>query len=254
VGTSADYAPFEDYDPSGALIGFDIDLIRKIAERLRFVADFHDMDFDSLFPALGVRYIDVIAAAVSETPERSRFADFTDPYFESWMVFLSHEGYIDDSTPSDFSQLNGKIIAAQSGTTQEDILIDMRDGGGDPPFDDPIPVAPGMIIYTHISLPTIVSLMEAKDNVDVGTDRGPIHAAIMIDKVADNYVKNSKEAILERTNEAFLEIVETCSFALPLGSSLVKVINIIIENLRDEGEIDLLIEKWFGGGGIEQTP
>ena len=255
VGTSADYFPFEDYDPNGALFGFDIDLVKIVAERLRFVVDFHDMDFDSLFPALGVRYIDVIAAAVSETPERRRFADFTDPYFESWMVLLSHEGDIDDREPLDLGQLNGKIVAAQSGTTQEEILIDIRDGDGitGSPFEKPL--APYMLVYSHASLPTIVNQMIVNDEIDDGkTVKGIIHAVIMIDKVADNYVRRSAEIPLEHTNEAFLEIVETCSFALPLGSSLVEIINGIIGDLRKEGELDRLIEKWFGGRSIEQTP
>lgn len=257
VGTSTGYEPFEFYDLNGAIIGFDIDLIKIIGERLRFVVDVHDMDFNSLFPALGVRYIDVIAAAVSETLERSKFADFTKPYYESGMVLLSHDGDIDESQP--ISQLNGKIVAAQSGTTQEAILHAIKEGGGDPPFDDPDPYAPGMMIYTNVSLPTIVTLMGAKDNVEVqtetGTYEGPIHATIMIDKVADSYIVHRPQPPLVRTTEAFLNSVETCSFALPLGSSLVDVINDILDELLEPGgEIDRLIEKWFGGVSVEQTP
>jgi len=261
VGTSADYPPFEDYDLNGAIIGFDIDLIKIIAEKLRFVVDLNDMDFNSLFPALGVRYIDIIAAAVSETPDRLRFADFTIPYYESAMVLLYREEdpIVEDLDPP-LSQLDFKIVAAQSGTTQEELLNAIKYGDGDEesPFNDPL--APKMLIYTHTSLPTIVSQMATQDIVEVRISptevvEGSIHATIMIDKVADGYVNRSKESpqvLLGRTSEYFLfESIETCSFALPLGSSLVKVINGIIAELQENGEIDRLIEKWFGGSSTD---
>jgi len=258
VGTSADYAPFEDRDPNGAIIGFDIDLIKIIAQKLRFAVDLHDMDFDSLFPALGVRYIDVIAAAVSETPERSKFASFTDHYFSSAMVLLyRHQNPIDKDLPNPFDQLNDKVVAAQSGTTQEELLWIIKEGDGEDgsPFKEPL--APDMIIYTHTHLPTIVNLMATQTPVEVSVgdikEEHPIFASIMIDKVADGYVQRSQKEppsqVLEHTDEFFLfENIETCSFALPLGSSLVEVINGIIAELKEPGgEIDHLIEKWFGG-------
>jgi len=115
------------------------------------------------------------------------------------------------------------------------------------------------MIYTNISLPSIVTSMAANDNVEVqtetGTFVGPIHAAIMIDKVADSYTVHRPQPPLVRTSESFLNSVETCSFALPLGSNLVDVINDILDELLEPGgEIDRLIEKWFGGGSIEQSP
>ena len=257
VGTSADYAPFEHYSPDGAIVGFDIDLIKIIAEKLRFVVDIRDMDFDSLFPALGVRYIDVIAAAVSENPERRKFASFTDPYYESAMVLLyRQEDPINKDLEPPLDQLNGKVVAAQSGTTQEILLnaIKYGDGESGSPFENPL--APNMIIYTHTHLPTIVQLMATQTPVEVLVndvkEEHPIFASIMIDKVAEGYVRRSQTEpqTLEHTDKYFLfESIETCSFALPLGSSLLPIINGIIAELKKPGgEIDRLIDKWFGGG------
>ena len=252
VGTSADYPPFEDKDLNDAIVGFDIDLIKVIAQKLRFVVDLHDMDFDSLLPALGVRYIDVVAAAISETSERREFAEFTNPYFSSPMVLLYREA--DDI--SDFEDLEGKIVAAQSGTIQEDLLWDIKEGN--PPFDFLGPT--DIIIYTHTHLPTIVQKMSSSEIVEVRTSptetvTGIIHATIMIDKGADSYVKSSHEPShvrLQRTEESFLfESIENCSFALPIGSSLVEIINNILDELLVKGVIDQLIEKWFGAPTIE---
>ena len=54
VGTSADYAPFEFVDTakSDEIIGFDIDLIKIIGEKLGYEIKVENMDFNSLITAL----------------------------------------------------------------------------------------------------------------------------------------------------------------------------------------------------------
>src|SRR5690606_2112503 len=48
VGTSADYAPYESVDADGNFVGYDMDLIRAIAEKLGVEVEIQDMPFDSL--------------------------------------------------------------------------------------------------------------------------------------------------------------------------------------------------------------
>jgi polar amino acid transport system substrate-binding protein len=83
VGTSADYPPFEYYNASYQIDGYDIALIRAIAQRLGVQAEVQDYAFDGLGGALQIGQIDVAVAAVSITPERQAQVDFSNVYYAS---------------------------------------------------------------------------------------------------------------------------------------------------------------------------
>ena len=81
VGTAADYAPFEYYNSRFQLDGFDIGLIREIGKQLGVKVEIKDYAFDGLYNALQLGQIDVAIAAISETPERQQYVDFTNSYY-----------------------------------------------------------------------------------------------------------------------------------------------------------------------------
>jgi len=80
VGTSADYPPFESYVTPGQLDGFDIALMDEIGRRLGMQIEYRDIAFDGLGPALLQGQIDAAIAAISKTPEREAYADFSNVY------------------------------------------------------------------------------------------------------------------------------------------------------------------------------
>ena len=82
VGTSADYPPFEsmvNYTPEG----FDIALLEELGRRLGISVRFINFAFDGLDNVLQLGPIDAVAAALSVTPERLAYADFSDVYYVS---------------------------------------------------------------------------------------------------------------------------------------------------------------------------
>jgi polar amino acid transport system substrate-binding protein len=83
VGTSADYPPFEFYTDDFQLDGFDVALMQEIGRKLGLQVELKDMAFDGLGGALQVNQIDVAASAISYTPERDQFIDFSNTYFLS---------------------------------------------------------------------------------------------------------------------------------------------------------------------------
>jgi len=91
VGTSADYAPFESYVGPGQIDGFDIALMDEIGRRLGVQIEYHDVAFDGLGPALLQGQIDVAIAAISRTPEREVYADFTNVYLVGEGAALAQE-------------------------------------------------------------------------------------------------------------------------------------------------------------------
>lgn len=117
VGTSADYPPFEYYTKDFQLDGFDIALMQEIGRVLGLNIELKDMAFDGLGSALQVNQIDVAASAISYTPEREQFVDFSQTYFLSEDAALA----VADSTITLVSadDLAGYRLGVQSGTIYE---------------------------------------------------------------------------------------------------------------------------------------
>ena len=80
VGTSTDFPPFEYYDESGELIGFDIDLMKYIGEKIGFDIEFVNMSFDKLIPAVVNGEVDCAISAITVTEERESVIDYTTTY------------------------------------------------------------------------------------------------------------------------------------------------------------------------------
>ncbi len=112
VGTSADFPPFE-YVEDGEFVGFDMDLIRAIAEVAGFEIRIVDMSFDSLIPALAAGQLDIVIAGMTITEDRRRAVDFSDPYWTADQSVVVRE----DSEENLTVLFGDKRIGVQTGTT-----------------------------------------------------------------------------------------------------------------------------------------
>lgn len=115
MGTSADFPPFESVDPSGEIIGFDIDLAKAIGEELGYEIEIKDMKFDGLIGALQSDRIDFVMSGMSATDERKENVDFSTEYHRSGEMFLS----LKDAGIESIEDLDGKTLGVQLGTIQE---------------------------------------------------------------------------------------------------------------------------------------
>ncbi|MGB4209487.1 MAG: transporter substrate-binding domain-containing protein [Thermovirgaceae bacterium] len=122
IGTESSFPPFAFRDDTGNLAGFDVDLARTVASRLNKEAVFVDMAFDALLPALSAGKIDMIAAGLSVTPERSKRADFSRPYFFTHDAIVTRKG---EAWPGDADRLKGRRVTVQAGTIQDEYLTSM---------------------------------------------------------------------------------------------------------------------------------
>ena len=75
MGTNAEFPPFE-YREGEKVVGFDVEIAKKIAEKLGAELQIEDMTFDGLIPALEAGKIDFIAAGMSITEERKKMLIF----------------------------------------------------------------------------------------------------------------------------------------------------------------------------------
>ena len=119
VGTEPTFAPFEFLDTeTKQYSGFDMDLIRAVADKAGYDVEILNMGFDALIPALKTKTIDVIAAGLSITEERAKRVDFTKPYYTSGISMIVRQA--DAKKFATFANLEDQRLAVQIGTTGAD--------------------------------------------------------------------------------------------------------------------------------------
>ena len=122
VGTSADYPPFESVDSSGNKVGFDIELMTEVANRLGLKVEWVDMPFDSLIAAVQEGKIDASISCFNYSEERDKIVDFSDAYYTSEDAFTVADGFAGKiEKPEDVAAYK---VGVQTGTTQDTWLTD----------------------------------------------------------------------------------------------------------------------------------
>lgn len=84
VGTSGTLIAASFYDENDELTGYDVEVMKEIAERLELEVKFEIMSVDSMMPAINSGRIDVAANDMSITEKRQEEFNFSDPYKYSW--------------------------------------------------------------------------------------------------------------------------------------------------------------------------
>ena len=103
VCTDTPYEPFEFEGPDGEQTGYDMDLLRAIAEDAGLELDVIDLPFDGILGSVAAGDCDVVASAVTITDERAQQVDFSDPYFDAEQSLLvraaDQDTYADSGRP-----------------------------------------------------------------------------------------------------------------------------------------------------------
>lgn len=103
VGMST-FAPWAMRDKKGGLIGFEIDVAKKLAEDMEVKAEFVPTAWDGIIPALLTSKFDVIIGGMSITPARNLTVNFSSPYAHSSLgVVASKKASSHLQWPSDYN-------------------------------------------------------------------------------------------------------------------------------------------------------
>ncbi|HEY4623646.1 MAG TPA: transporter substrate-binding domain-containing protein [Solibacillus sp.] len=217
VGTSADYAPFEFVDTatSDEIIGFDIELIKTIGDKLGYEIEVQNMDFNSLITALQAKKFDVVISGMTPTEERDKVVDFSVPYYETeqYLIFDKEKSY---TTPAD---IKGGVVGAQISSIQEEIAIELGE-------------ANGFKVESRNLIPELIQELKT----------GRFDAAVIENIVSENYLSKNDDLA------AFpIEVEEPDYKAIVFqeGSELKAEFDKVIEELNADGTIEELKKKWF---------
>ncbi|MBR5914173.1 MAG: transporter substrate-binding domain-containing protein [Selenomonadaceae bacterium] len=216
VGVNVGYVPFEfKTDNKKELQGFDIDLIKAVAEKMNCKVEFHDYVFDDLIDALNKNEVDVIISAMTITGERKAQILFSDPYFNSGLAIVANS----NSKINSLSDLEGKIIFVESGTTGADIAKKVKNANV-LEFDN---LMDKFLIIKHWNGAALI------------TDRPVIEYVLSSDKNINGLKISGKNL----TNE---------EYGIGIRNSDTKLhqeINNALKNLKNSGEYNKIYNKWF---------
>lgn len=222
VGSCLDFPPFEAVE-DGEEVGFDVELTEEIASRLGLEVEWVRADFDTIFTALAADQFDLVAAAVTITPERDEIVDFTQPYFNALQsLAVNVEERPDITSTADLGE--GDVVGAQRGTTG---LAWAREN-----------LRPqGVEIQTFQQISDAFLALEAGD----------------IDGVINDEPSSAEIAEGIPTVEVVEAIDTDENYGLvtsPSNPALLEAVNIVLAEIIADGTYAQIFEKWFPGAEL----
>lgn len=220
VGTSPDYPPFEFIVPENGknkIVGADIDLAQKLADKIGVKLEVKAMDFDALLPALQASKVDIVITGMTPDEKRKQAVDFTDIYFKGENAVVVKAENVDKIKSE--SELKKMKLGVQKGSTQE--------------------------TYAKNNLKADkITAMKSVPNLMMDLKNGNIDAVILNNKVAKiNEEKVSGVKVVKNLKLTSGGDEEAMAIAVKKGPNqeLLKVLNEEIKQLNESGEYDKIL-------------
>lgn len=216
VGSDTTYPPFELVAEDGTIVGFDIDLVDAICERINCVAEFQTTAWDGIFAALAAGEFDMVASGVSITPERAQIVEFSDPYHvvaQAIAVRVEDADLTFDELVADESA----VVGAQTGTTNAFFAEDA---------------------FGRERLNLYDSFAQAVQALLNGDVRGVVIDEVPADAFAAEY---AGELVVDIRGLG----EDPLGLVFQIGSDLVDPFNEGLAEIEADGTLAALKEKWF---------
>lgn len=223
-GTEGTWSPWTYHDENDQLVGFDIEVAQKVAEKLGVKATFVEGEWDGLLAGVdGGRY-DSMANGVEITEERAQKYDFSDPYCYIRTAIIVKS---DDDSINSFEDLNGKTTANTISSTYATLAESY--GAKTTGVDD---------------LNQTIELLL----------NGRVDATLNAEVTYFDYLKEHPDANIKIA--ALTDDASQVAFPVRKGddtATLREAMNQAIQELRDDGTIAEISEKYFGTD-LSQAP
>lgn len=126
IGTYFTNPPME-YLKDGRQVGFEVDLIEEIAQRLKLKPTFINTQWETILGELKKNKYDIIMGAITITAEREKTLAFSQPFMTTTLSIIINE----KKTPQvkNITDLHDQSIGVQKATTDYDIAVIMQKKG-----------------------------------------------------------------------------------------------------------------------------
>ena len=209
VATSPDFPPFESLEGS-EVVGIEVDILKKVAEKMGMELDLQQMDFDSVIPGVQAGKFDLGMSGITVTDKRKENVDFSSVYFMAAqaIVVTADSGIIGKA------DLEGKKVSIQTGTTAEEYCM----GNG----------------YEVLAF-------TANNDAAAALTAGKVDAWVV-----DNEVAVALSAEQNGTTKVLDEAMtsEPYAFAFQKGSELVAPFNEALDALLADGTVEQIFQQY----------
>ena len=224
VALEGAWQPWSYHDESDTLVGYDVEVSRAIAEKLGVEPEYVESDWDSLFAGLDAGRFDIVCNGVEVTDERAKTYDFTTPYGYIHTALAVRK---DNEDIKSFEDLKGKTTANSLASTYMELAESY-----------------GATVQGIDTLEETIQLLTA----------GRIDATLNADVSFYDYLNVHPDAdfkLVAQTEDA-------SHVAIPVrkgddSASLLEAINTAIDELRADGTLKALGEKYLGRIFLRRT-
>ena len=214
VGTEGTYSPFSYQGTDGRLTGYDIEIAEAVGTKLGKKVEFVQTPWDAIFAGLEAQRFDLIANQVTINDERKAKYDLSDPYTVSEGVIVTRA---DDTSITSLANLQGKTTAQSATSNWAQVA---RDAGAN------VEAVEGFVQAIQL----------LKD--------GRVDATVNDTLAVGEYQRTN--------NDAGIKIAGTTgdtseqAFAARKDSGLIAEVNRALGELRADGTLKRISEKYFG--------
>lgn len=208
--TEAGFAPYEYYE-NGEVVGVDVDIAKEIAKYLGKTLVVKDIAFDSIINEVKTGKADFGAAGISYSDDRAKNVDFSINYAVSKQVVIVNN----NSSITNVNGISNKKIAVQLGSIADTFVTEK---------------------YKNANVVRQKKYLAAIEDLKTGK----VDCVVMDELPAKEIVsKNEGIKILDGslTNDSYGMVVKKGN------KELLDAINMVLQNLKDEGKIDEFIIK-----------
>lgn len=110
------FIPWSMRDKNGELIGFELDVGRKLAADMGVEAEFVPTSWDGIIPALVAGKFDAIISGMSITANRNLTVNFTEPYAFSGLAILANKTMTEGMSQADYNSPDVTFTARRGAT------------------------------------------------------------------------------------------------------------------------------------------
>lgn len=222
VASNTTFPPFEFVNTkTQEITGFEMDLIRAMGKQAGYEVKITNMAFDGIIPAVLSGSVDVGASGFSVTEERKKRVLFTEPFYKSGLTVLVAKG--NEDKIQGFKDLDGRKLAVQIGTT-----------------------AAAKAKAKDIKDAKVQTFNNAGDAILELANGGC--EAVINDKPVTDYILTQQPRLAKKVVH-LPDMLSADDFAMVVAKDrpeLAAELNAALKALKENGEFDKLMMKWFG--------
>jgi cystine transport system substrate-binding protein len=217
IALEGTFPPFNYKAPNGQLDGYDVDVAKAVAAKLGVKPEFVTTEWSGIIAGLQAKRYDVIVNQVAITPEREKALDFSPPYTYSTAQLIQRKN--DDRQFKSLDELRGHKLGVSLGSNYNDMAKSV----------------PGIDVKTYPGAPEYLRDLAS----------GRLDAALNDRLMLAYLIKTSNLPLRTGANVG----TDEDQMGIPFrkgNPKFAKAIADAIDQLKQDGTLTKISEKWFG--------